>query len=636
MTPEDHSGGPVHCEQLGPFVDGELGAVEAAGFRRHLVQCARCQQEMHGLMQLSALAEGAREQVRPASPSARRFRIAAADRRVRPRRAAWMGVVGAVAMAAALVLALRGAARRAGSAHAARLARCADRLGLAERGRLRAVQAVCRRCEVGPCPVAPRARPGRAPAPGEPVTGGPRPRWPCSDATSPRRRRISRGLPPTPDVLADRGLVRLEEQRYPEALEYLDSALTTAPDFLPARFNRALALQALQLPFAAAAAMGPVAQSAVGGWATEARQDAATFESAKSDLRADDARWKEARRALIERQEPPDAALVSTHRSLARAALYHALASAGTRADIERLRPFARELGREIGSDFLESRIDTVLRGWTPARADLADRYRGLIIDLSVPPPDVLDGLLAASRGAGQSDILQMLYEGYRPYAVGPERESLVRMFQDPWFQASLAARIANAEMDTGRVLEAERRIRQGRELCRPQSMEIPCWFLTETLGDLYRMVGRFADAQREYRTVAPRLKAAGMFPFERKAMLEAARVAVQADQLALARASYEDLSLREPERCLTWVWSRELLASGYVGRQDPENARKVLSVRGRVHREARRRALARAVAAGAWASSPATVRCWKRPGRWLPRRWGSPGPRRGRSPRRG
>ena len=62
MTPEDHSGDPVHCDRLGPFVDGELGAVEAAGFRRHLVQCARCQQEMHGLMQLSALAEGARAQ----------------------------------------------------------------------------------------------------------------------------------------------------------------------------------------------------------------------------------------------------------------------------------------------------------------------------------------------------------------------------------------------------------------------------------------------------------------------------------------------------------------------------------------------------------------------------------------------
>ena len=104
MTPEDHSGGPVRCEQLGAFVDGELGPEDAAAFRRHLLVCARCQQEMHGLMQLSALAEQAR--VRPVAEKAQvsPVAIAAAHRRARPRRAAWVGVMGAAAIAAALVL----------------------------------------------------------------------------------------------------------------------------------------------------------------------------------------------------------------------------------------------------------------------------------------------------------------------------------------------------------------------------------------------------------------------------------------------------------------------------------------------------------------------------------------------------
>ena len=31
MTPEDHSSGPVRCDQLGPFVDGELLPEEARG-----------------------------------------------------------------------------------------------------------------------------------------------------------------------------------------------------------------------------------------------------------------------------------------------------------------------------------------------------------------------------------------------------------------------------------------------------------------------------------------------------------------------------------------------------------------------------------------------------------------------------
>ena len=74
MTPEDHSGGPVRCEQLGSFVDGELAPEEAAAFRRHLLVCARCQQEMHGLMQLSALAEVARERRTAPVPELRRRR----------------------------------------------------------------------------------------------------------------------------------------------------------------------------------------------------------------------------------------------------------------------------------------------------------------------------------------------------------------------------------------------------------------------------------------------------------------------------------------------------------------------------------------------------------------------------------
>ena len=388
-------------------------------------------------------------------------------------------------------------------------------------------------------------------------------------------------LPSTPDVLADRGLVRLEEQRYPEALEYLDAALASNPDFLPARFNRALALQALQLPFAAAAAMGPVSQSSTGGWATEARQDSAAFEGVKKQIADERARMKASGQALVERQEAPPAVQIGRHRSLTRSTFYHAVAAAGTRDELERLRPFARVLEQELGSNVLEARIDIALRGWTAARLPVAARYRSWILDLNtVRTPEDVDRFLAEARRAGQKDILQLIQDGWRPYAVNAEREALDNTFNDPWFQATLAARIASARSDAGHPGDAEREIRQARELCRPESMQIPCWYLTEALGDLYRQVGRFADAEREYRAVAPRLRAGGMYGYERKANLEAARVSVEANQVALARASYEDLSLREPARCLSWAWSRELLASGYVARGDAESARKLLAVK--------------------------------------------------------
>jgi len=576
MTPEDHSGGPIRCEQLGAFVDGELSPEEAAVFRRHLLVCARCQQEMHGLMQLSALAEQARVQ-RPAEQPPVAPVIAALDRRAGPRRAAWMGVVGAVAIAAALVLAIRG--RSSGPNMPTLLASLDARTvsgwpSAAGPGQYKEYR-VMRGVSPVPAPPALAQAELRLQGSGD---------WRALGTLALLRRDFTQAdaylakLPPSADVLADRGLVRLEEQRYPEALEYLDQALARSPEYLPARFNRALTLRALQLPYAAAAAMGPVGQSATGGWAAEARKDTAAFESAQAEIRDERSRMKDAGQALVERQQPPPAAMVSNRLSLTRATFYHAVAAARTREELERLRGFARDLDVQIGSKVLENRIDLAVRGWTAARPQLAARYRDWYLSGTVPSVQDVDQMLADAGRAGQKDITEQVYDGYRPYAVTPERESVDRTFQDPWFLVTVAARKADAEMDTGRVGPAERRIREARELCRDESMQVPCWYLTEALGNLYRMVGRFADAEREYRSIAPRLHAAGMYAYERKANLEEARVAVQADQVALARASYEDLSLREPERCLTWVWSRELLASGYVARGDADEARQLLS----------------------------------------------------------
>ena len=76
MTSEDHTRGPVPCDQVAMFVDGELGAEQAEAFRSHLVQCARCQAEMHALLQLAGLAEEARRAAlsRPHGQALRRRR----------------------------------------------------------------------------------------------------------------------------------------------------------------------------------------------------------------------------------------------------------------------------------------------------------------------------------------------------------------------------------------------------------------------------------------------------------------------------------------------------------------------------------------------------------------------------------
>jgi hypothetical protein len=115
--------------------------------------------------------------------------------------------------------------------------------------------------------------------------------------------------------------------------------------------------------------------------------------------------------------------------------------------------------------------------------------------------------------------------------------------------------------------------LRRAQDDCRPASMAVTCWWITERLGELYGSVGRPADARRVFATAAPRLRGAGLVQQERKALLEVARFTAQAGELGLARATFEDLQLREPQRCLAWAWARELLAQGYVRSGDAARA---------------------------------------------------------------
>ncbi|MFT3710196.1 MAG: zf-HC2 domain-containing protein [Archangium sp.] len=79
----------VH-DQLGPFLDGELTAEEAAAFERHLAGCAQCQKDLVDFGAISALG------TTPAIPAARPA--------ARPSIARWLPF----ALAAALVIGVMG------------------------------------------------------------------------------------------------------------------------------------------------------------------------------------------------------------------------------------------------------------------------------------------------------------------------------------------------------------------------------------------------------------------------------------------------------------------------------------------------------------------------------------------------
>src|SRR5262249_12560514 len=327
----------VRCDQLGPVADGEPPPDEAAAFRRHLLVCARCQQEMHGLMQLSALAEQTRMQ-----PSVKRPElapvIAALDRRARPRRAAWMGVVGAVAIAAALVLALRVNASRSelptllASLDARRTSGWPSYAGEREYRPY-----VVQRGTAAPVPLKGLARleeEGNWQALGTAA---------LVQGEYAQALNYLRRAPRNVRSLNDLGLALMDSGNLDAALEAYDQAREIDPSFAPVEFNRALALERLGLARAGLQTMREASRSAQGGWKDEAGRIAASLQSTVDTQSSETARVQQARKAMLEGRMP-DPSLVAGFPGAFRAQFYTALALAPDRAAIEQLLPLARQL----------------------------------------------------------------------------------------------------------------------------------------------------------------------------------------------------------------------------------------------------------------------------------------------------
>ena len=579
MTPEDHSGGPVHCDQLGRFVDGELAVTEAAAFRRHLIVCARCQQEMHGLMQLSALAEQSQGRAPAARPELAPVPIAAADRRARPRRAAWLGVVGGMAIAAALVLALK--SQRTGPDMPALLASLDARTVSGWPSAMGSSQ----------------YRPyqtsrGAAVTPGSDALARAALSFEASGDTralatlSLLRRDFGRAegylaaLPQTPDVLADRGLVRLEQSRCAEALEFLDEALFQEPGHLPARYNRALCLKQLRLPFAAEQALGPVSTATAGGWSEEARVEHERLDHLRSELKTQDQAARAALEALVHEQTPLPESFIASRPSMARFGFYHAVAGAPDRAALERLRPTARTLDRAFGGGVLERRLDLVLRSVRPERAALSAQYVQWVLALNPLPAERVRPALDEAVRSGQDDLALQLLDQFQNDDVSPLRDRLVQRFDDPWHRVRLAAAKGRQLRFAGHPSDAERLLRTTLDGCAPESLAASCYYVFQQLADLYQSVGRPADSRRVLASAAARLHATGLVPQERKALMGIGETTVRSGEVGLARATFEDLRLREPQRCLAWAWARELIAEGYVRAGEPARARAAVQER--------------------------------------------------------
>jgi len=575
MTPEDHTGGPVGCDQLGPFVDGELAATEAAAFRRHLVDCARCQQEMHGLMQLSALAERARQQRQAPVPERAPVPVAAADRRARPRRAAWLGVVGAAAMAAALVLAIRGG--RSGPDMPALLASLDART-------VSGWPSAAGPAQYRPYAVSRGTEQSTPPSLARAALKAEEANDLRSIATLALLRRdfvradaVLGQLPARPDVLADRGLVRMEQGRCEDALEYLDQALAAQPGYLPALFNRGLCLRQLGLPVAAAAALGKVTDAQAGGWSTEAGTDRLAVEQRAAAQKARERAFAEERKQLVVSQETPPPEFIHEFPARARVRFNAALASAGTKAELERLLPTAHELDALAGDTVLEQRIRSALRTVRPERAAIAAQFRDWFLQQKSPLRPEAVAFIGRAVAAGQVDQALEGWSNFVPDDAPELRARMVRAARDPFHEILLAAAVAAQQRERGLTLDAERTVREVQSRCGAPSLEIACFYLDQQAVDIDNALGRFREAAARAGQSAQTMRRAALLGEERQALLQLADVKLDADRLGAARATWEEIGLREPSKCRVTVWRNEKLAAGYVRRRDGAAARAIL-----------------------------------------------------------
>ena len=572
MTTEDHTRGPVPCDQVGMFVDGELDAERAEAFRHHLVQCARCQSEMHALMQLAGLAEEAsRADVRrveaPALPPPAHL--------WRKRASRWAPAAGALLAAAVVAVVLVKQRRGAddvptllASLDARTVSGWPSALGVTTYHGYDTVRGL------SPTPAAPRLSSAELRA--EQAED-----WRTAGTLALLRRDFGRAdgflarLPQRPDVLADRGLVLLEQGSCDEALEYLDRALREDPGYAPARFNRGLCLRRLDFAAAASSTFESLASASLGGWSAEAKAQVDDLRRGLSRQSAAEEAFEASGPDSLDRQAPIPPQLVAQFPGRARYRFYRMLALAPTAVELRRLMPVAEGLDRDFGTSVLEARVHAALAQVRPERAaiarELATFYR------MYPSGSQVDALLARALHARQDDQALQLYNDFKEMTVTPDRIRLTRLADDPHAQVWLAAATAFQQQGAGRVLDAEQTLRKGREACKDESLALPCWYLDIQRMEVERALSRFDSATRIAQASARKMRVLGLRGPERNARLEAANVLLAAGKVAAARGSYEDIGLREPDACQVTVYRAERLAAGYVRRGDVVGARAAL-----------------------------------------------------------
>jgi hypothetical protein len=354
--------------------------------------------------------------------------------------------------------------------------------------------------------------------------------------------------PSTPEVNSDRAAFELQDgspAALDRALEAADRALAVAPGHGAARWNRGLALAAMNLPLSAAREFDQIRDLKEPGWAEEARTRAGALRDQLARRRN---HWRAARDAglrLIEGGTPVPPELYDVAGVLA-IDLYDAVRAAPSRDRVLALGPLARGLDAVHGGDRLTRYVQRIADSDFAARRPLADRYRELALGRStLGATDALLDQLARSGATGADIWLGAMVHAGRVAQQLDDYRRLAAAAGDPWFtviaeQTAAAGEIARHDTAAGehRLREALALARRERLAYRAIRVESDLVAMEKAALDLTRAA---ADARDAYRDAVR----AGEWVLEMGALADLASIHQNRYAYSLARAYLAELAER-------------------------------------------------------------------------------------------
>ncbi|HYV44660.1 MAG TPA: CHAT domain-containing protein [Myxococcaceae bacterium] len=536
------------CDQVQDFFDGALNDADADRYREHAAGCARCQRELTVLSQLRALETLHRPELE-ARARAQSYAVGLAPR-ARVTRWRWALGGAAAALAAMLLLWLgstwpgRGGVVPDQAFSPAATARLTD--GRSADPRARRYLPMAQRT-LGKPGEAPTALGYEALAALERrgdrlgVAAAHLARGTAADAEAALE---ALGAARTADELSElafahlvRGKIDASHLDAEEALALADRALALDARHGPALWNRALALQALKLPMAAAKAFDAAAALGEPGWAEEARSRARELRAPMDEARRTWMAAYQAGAALVAggAWDRPDLLRVPVVQSL----FHDAVRARTSRADLERLRPLARDLDAAVPGAALEaylSRVaarDFAVRG--PLAAELARLAKGEAVDAAA--------LAHRAEKAGEVDLLlAVLEQAPRVERRAAGLEAIARgAGEDVWLATEAARLQAQALESAGRVSEAQAVLEAALQRCLQAGLDYPCGEveldLTYSIDHAFDLERAAARAREGWELI----QRTGDWGQQLQFMLELAQLARRQERFAVSRGSYEE-----------------------------------------------------------------------------------------------